>query len=216
MKKQLELLKKYGVTNYTIENEKIVINGNLYLSSLTSCDKEFLTNTTINGSLDLSSLTSCDKNILNKNIKQLVIGYNKELSYCFFDGILSKVLNVKIFKEYTVYVTTFDIVVQKNDFTAHGKTLKKAIEDVEFKIISQKLKHTPILPETQLTVKYYRLLTGACDIGCRDWMQRNNIDFKIVDGNTVEQKPMIAKELLPILEKSNAYGIEKFKSLINW
>ena len=64
MENQLELLKKYGVNNYTVEDGRITINGSLYLSSLTACDKDFLQNTTINGSLYLSSLTACDKDFL--------------------------------------------------------------------------------------------------------------------------------------------------------
>jgi len=36
IKKQVELLKKYGVNNYTIDGEKISINGSLDLRSLTT------------------------------------------------------------------------------------------------------------------------------------------------------------------------------------
>src|SRR5690606_28517857 len=61
---QIALLKKYEVTNYTIENDLITINGYLDLRSLTSADKDFLKGTTINGSLDLRSLTSADKDFL--------------------------------------------------------------------------------------------------------------------------------------------------------
>ena len=65
MKKQIELLKKYGVTNYSVsEDGKISINGYLNLHSLQSCDKDFLKGTTINGYLDLRSLQSCDKHFL--------------------------------------------------------------------------------------------------------------------------------------------------------
>ena len=56
MKNQIKLLKQYGVTNYCVENGKIIINGYLDLSSLTNVDKDFLKGTTINGYLDLSSL----------------------------------------------------------------------------------------------------------------------------------------------------------------
>ena len=34
MENQKKLLKKYGVSNYTVENDKITINGSLYLRSL--------------------------------------------------------------------------------------------------------------------------------------------------------------------------------------
>jgi hypothetical protein len=186
----------------------------LDLSSLTSADKDFLRGTTINGSLYLSSLTSADKDFLRGNVKSLKTGYIKDKSYCYFDGILSKVLSVSIKKGYTIYETPFEFVCEKGDYTAHGKTLKKAIHDLEFKIISEKLKKEPIKDDTKFTVKYYRLLTGACDSGVRGWMVQNNIPFKVIGDDTVELKSMLAKDLLPLLEKTNAYGLDKIKKLI--
>ena len=97
---------------------------------------------------------------------------------------------------------------------AHGQTLKQAREDLQFKIISEKLKSEPIEENTLLTVKHYRLITGACDTGVRDFMRTNGIPFKIENGETKEVKPIKAKDLLPILIKNNAYGVEKFKKLI--
>ena len=107
-------------------------------------------------------------------------------------------------------------VAEKESFFAHGTTVKKAISDLQFKIVAEKLKHQPIDKDTDLTVKYYRLLTGACDMGCRNWMKSNNIPFNIVDGDTVETSPIKAKDLIPMLEKTNAFGIEKIKKLITF
>ena len=67
---QIALLKRYGVRDYTIENDKITINGSLDLRSLTSADKDFLKGTTINGSLYLSSLQNAEVNCIRKNINQ--------------------------------------------------------------------------------------------------------------------------------------------------
>jgi len=272
LKNKIELLKKYNVTIYTIEDEKITINGSLdlgsltscdkdflkgttingslYLGSLTSCDKDFLKGTTINGYLDLGSLTSCDKDflkgttingsldlgsltscdkdflkgttingylylrsltssqssVLRNNIKQLEKGYNSEGGYCYFDGILTKVISLKETKNYNIYTTPIGFIAEKGNFTAHGISVKKAVQDLEFKIISEKLKNEPINPDTIITDQYYRLITGACEIGVKQWREQNSI--------TVEK--ITAKELLPILEKSNAYGLERFKKLINW
>jgi hypothetical protein len=136
--------------------------------------------------------------------------------YCFFDGILAKVNAVTVKKEYTIYSTRIGVIAQKGVFTAHGQTVKKAIQDVEFKIIAEKLKHEPIKEDTLFTVKYYRTLTGACDIGCRGWMQANDVAYNVVGQDTVEVEPIKAKDLLPMLEKSKAYGVEKFKSLITF
>jgi hypothetical protein len=108
-------------------------------------------------------------------------------------------------------------VAEKDGFYAHGETVKKSIQDLNFKIISEKLKKEPINKDTLITVKYYRLITGSCDMGCRNWLNQNNIDYSIDEnGETVEKQPMKALDLLNILEKSNAYGVEKFKSLVTF
>jgi protein tyrosine/serine phosphatase len=182
------------------------INGYLYLNSLTSVDKDFLKNTTINGSLNLYSLTSVDKEMLEKNVKKLQEGYNEEKGYCFFDGILSKVLSVKKTRGYTIYTTPFGFITQKKNKTAHGETIKKAIQDLEFKFIAETLKKTPIKANTFITEQYYRIITGACEQGVREWKMRNNI----------EEDKIKAKDLLPILEKTNAYGLDKFKELVSF
>jgi hypothetical protein len=53
----------------------------------------------------------------------------------------------------------------------------------------------------------------------RQWMQDNNIPFKVEkDGNgndrTVEVAPVKAKDVLPMLRKTNAYGLQKLESLL--
>jgi hypothetical protein len=175
------------------------------LRSLTAADKDFLKGTTINGYLYLSSLTAADKDFLNKNIKILEDGYNAKCGYCFFDGILSQVLSVHTRKEYTLYKTPFEFIAQKGKYTAHGKTIKKAIEDCEFKAIAKKLKKDPIKEDTIITIQYYRIITGACESGAKGFMQKHNL-----------KDSYKAKDLLPILEKNNAYGVDKFKQLITF
>ena len=119
--------------------------------------------------------------------------------------------NLKIINNEAVFENLF--LAEKEGFFSHGITLKKSISDLQFKIISEKLKNEPIKEDTLLTVKYYRLITGACDAGTRDFMQRNGLEFEILDGETKEINPIKAKDLLPLLEKNNAYGFEKLKSL---
>ena len=272
LKKQIELLKKYRVSNYMVENDKITINGYLDLSSLTSADKDFLKGTTINGSLylrsltsvdkdflkgttingyldlrsltsadkdflkgttingslDLSSLTSADKDflkgttingslylrsltsadsrMLDNNVSQLKRGFYQERNCCYFDGILTKVLSVKETNGYTIYTTNLGFIAEKGNYTAHGTSVKKCIQDVEFKVISEKLKKEPIKENTIITDQYYRLITGACEQGVKQWRMQNNIEIEEIK----------AKDLLPLLEKSNAYGLENFKKLIQF
>ena len=97
-------------------------------------------------------------------------------------------------------------ISEKDGFFAHGETIKKAISDVQFKAIADQLKKEPIKPETIITDQYYRIITGACEMGIKSWKQSHN----------VKADEITAKELLPILEKTNAYGYERFKQLCNF
>jgi hypothetical protein len=282
IKKQIKLFEEYGITNYVIENDKIVINGNLNLESLTEVHKDLFRGLTINGWLNLYSLKDAHKDLfkgltingdlnlnslkdahkdlfkgltingslylqslkeahedlfkglttnswiyfnpltikqrkfLMKNVTPLKIGYNKERCYCYFDGILSKVLSVTTKLGYTIYTTPFEYIVQKGKYTAHAKTPKKGIEDLNFKIFVKNLKNKYIQKDTLMTVKLYRTITGACDNGVQNWLRTNNIPFKVIDNETIEENPITAEELLPLLEETKAYGLEKIKTLINW
>jgi len=182
------------------------IGETLDLSSLTSVDKDFLKDTTIGGGLDLNGFTSVDKNILRNNAKQLEVGYNEKNSYCYFDSILRAVSSVKETRGYVIYTTPFGFVAQKDGKTAHGKTIKKSIIDLEFKFISEKLKKEPILADTIITDQYYRVVTGACEQGIIGWKRSNKFD----------KEEIRADKLLPLLEKTNAYGLDRFKQLVDW
>ena len=114
--------------------------------------------------------------------------------------------NITVFSAKKVNKEGQFFIVKKDDHFAHGEDLRKAFEDVKFKIIAEKLKNEPINEDTEITINHYRLITGACEMGVKNWMQQNNI--------TVES--IKAKDLFPILKKSNAYGFEKFKSLITF
>jgi hypothetical protein len=97
-------------------------------------------------------------------------------------------------------------VAEKENYSAHGKTIKKAVGDIHFKLMAEKIKNNPINKDTVITIQYYRTLTGACEFGCKSWMETNGI----------KKDEMKAVELLPLLEKTNAYGYDKFKSLITF
>jgi hypothetical protein len=104
-------------------------------------------------------------------------------------------------------------VASQDNFHAHGKTIKQAIKDLKFKLIAEKFKKEPITKDTKITVEYYRIITGACSFGCRSWMDANNIPYKMIGEDVKELKPIKASELLSLLEKSHAWGLETFKSL---
>jgi hypothetical protein len=132
----------------------------------------------------------------------------KNGKYISADNMLTEVISKKgnVYKVRKIHSDKDFFLVTDGTTHAHGETLKKAKEDFEFKIISEKLKNEPITPDTVITDQYYRLVTGACEIGVKQWREQNGI--------MVEK--ITAKELLPMLEKTNAYGIDRFKKLIQW
>jgi hypothetical protein len=146
--------------------------------------------------------------------------------YCFVIEYSRASKGIKIYEGFNIGKMADGIlakeplyVAEKDGFTAHGTTPKQAIQDLNFKIVAEKLKSEPITLDTELTVLHYRTITGACDIGVRQWMQDNNIPFKVEkDGKgndrTVEVAPIKAKDVLPILRKTNAYGLQKLESLL--
>ncbi len=121
------------------------------------------------------------------------------------DNILCEVLN-KRGKVYRIKITgklNESYLVIDGKYSAHGETLKKAKEDLFFKINSEKIKNDPIKKDTMITMQYYRTVTGACEQGVRNWMQQNNMT----------KESYRADELLPILVKTKAYQHNKFVAL---
>jgi hypothetical protein len=180
------------------------INGGLSLDSLQAADKDFLKDTTINGGLSLDSLQAADRVILRSNVKQLQRGYNAKKGYCYFDGILTKVTSVSTKNGYTIYTTPIGYVAEKGEYTAHAKSIKEAISDIAYKEMQEQMAKEPLSMESDVNVERYRAITGACKEGVRMWMQSNGVDVESIK----------VKDLLPLLEKTSAYGVDKFKSLI--
>jgi len=134
---------------------------------------------------------------------KLTEGYNKERGYCYFDGILRKVISVKTIGEYTIYLTPFDYVVQKGEFTAHAESIENGISDINYKILAKEYKEKLTL-DTILNKELYRLITGACELGTDNWIKNNNIQVEEIS----------VRELIPLLEKTKAYGLDQIKSVI--
>jgi hypothetical protein len=95
-------------------------------------------------------------------------------------------------------------VAAKDTFTAHGETGKDAVRDVLYKEYVEKLQHEPLKPTQVIDIPLYRALTGACQAGVERWMEQNG----------VKKKKMRVCDLLPLLAKTNAYGYERLKDLV--
>jgi hypothetical protein len=192
------------------------VGGSLYLRSLTAIPDGF--NPTVGGSLDFRSGLTC--NFTPPNPETISRIKNRLISWCdgrfiLADNILTEVVSKKG-NIYTVKKLNDDKIfyLVSNGFNhAHGETIEKAKEDYKFKLIAEKLKNDPISADTIITIRYYRTITGACEIGVNNWID------SVFDQNqkkTILKKGIKAKDLLPILQKNNAYGFEKFKSLVNF
>src|SRR5690606_30242983 len=124
-------------------------------------------------SISLPVLTQCGSDCFRCNdvIESLIIGKHKLQvkdvdSYCFLINTQKTSKGIKIYKGYnflSIKEGNIDkhecYVAEKENFCAHGDTLKKAIGDLQFKIGADKLRNSPITPETEITVNHYRTVT---------------------------------------------------------
>jgi len=167
---------------------------------------------------DYSQITSVDGYLHINSDAKLDAPFLKDLKWKSIDGYLFVIESTKVKGDTTIYKgynckNVKDNVIAKDEcyvaeqgtFFAHGKTIKKAVEDLQFKVISDKLKKEPINKDTIIDVKYYRLVTGACEMGIQSFIKGNGL-----------KESYTASELLPILEQSNAYGLSKFKELLTF
>ena len=133
-------------TNITELPDNLTVGGYLDLSDTNIT--ELPDNLTVGGSLDLSdtNITELPDNLMVNNniygfnnekvvsVKKPLKGYNQERRYIYFDGILwGNVKSVKKVENITIYKTLLGYCVVENELSAHGKTLKQAMEDLTFK-----------------------------------------------------------------------------------
>ena len=183
------------------ENTTFNVGSSLNLSSLT----ELPENTTFNvgGWLYLNFLTELPENY--QSVRNRYNGYMELGTLVKCDGItsflVSKRDNVTKTRDFK---GKYGYIVSEGNFHAHGDTLKKAKADLQYKIAADKLKKEPIANNTPMTIAHYRAITGACEQGVNDWLKTTGVEEGI-----------LAIDLLPILERTQAYGLETFKRLLN-
>jgi hypothetical protein len=212
------------------------VGGSLYLRSLTSIPEGF--NPTVGGDLYLRSLTSIPEGFnptvggdlylrsgrkyIGHTIPAVEINTNflwekNGKRYAKIDGLFCEIISergrnidgkrYKIYSAKKVNREEYFFIANKDNFYAHAEDLKKAISDLQFKMIAETLKKEPIKPDTIITRQYYRLITGACEFGTESWVKDNGLS---------ELQEIKASDLLKLLEKTNAYGLAKFKSLVTF
>jgi len=187
------------------ENTTFTNKGGVYLCNLKELPKT--TKFANNGQVILNSLA-------NKTIT-----YNgKSVNIIVVDGYTMIVKGRKSKGDFTIYNTeylvgsnsTFNyskcIVAEKGGYFAHGRTIKEAIEDVNFKYLQETLDVKQLVKDIKdcgyITSNDYRLLTGACRLGVDRFMVLNNI--------TDDKLPIDkAKKLV-----EGHYGYAKFMELL--
>jgi len=215
-----------------------IVGGYLDLGSVTSIPEGF--NPTVGGYLDLRSVTSIPEGfnptvggyLYLGSVTSIPEGFNKSAheymevpfmkwgkgngTHIYCDGRFSEVVskrgNVWRLKD-VGKSNEYYLVSDGGNNYAHGATIKEAKEDLLFKVTENKLKKEPIKEDTVITMSYYRAVTGACREGMKNFIEKT---FTGKQKEKVLDKGIKAKELLPILKKSNAYGFDKFKSLVTF
>ena len=200
MKKNiLNFCRKYNISESQFTGKETV-GGNLYLGSVTSLPDGFK---------DLQRWKAAR---VKKPVDKIDTPKNKLLvwqdgKYVKADGIFTEVVNKRgnAYRVKKLYSQKEFYLVTDGKTHAHGDTLRKAKDDFKFKLIAEKLKKDPITKDTVITVQYYRIVTGACEFGCKNFIEQHTL-----------KDSYKAKELLPILEKHNAYGLDRIKDLITF
>jgi hypothetical protein len=108
------------------------------------------------------------------------------------DGILCNIISEKDYKDLNVLKVNIigklktSFVVHKNGEFSHGKTLKKAIEDLRYKVSNRDTSEftswkNNLNKEVSLNeaIAAYRTITGACEQGVRDFVESVNLPNKI-------------------------------------
>ena len=198
------------------------VGGNLSINSNAKLDNL----TSVGGYLSIGSNAKLEANNLTSVGGYLYINSNAKLEAAFLQHLKWKSIDrnlfiiestkskgdIIIYKGYNAKGVKDNVIRKENcyvaesgKFYAHGKSIKQAVEDLQFKLISEKLKNQPINKDTVIDIKYYRLVTGACEFGVKSFIESNGL-----------KDSYKACELLPILESKHAYGVEKFKSLLTF
>ncbi len=173
--------------------------------------------------LDHNNLTSLPENIGFENGGSVYLTKNNSNSFRYQGKVVeivdeftmlilsSKVLSgLTIKKAHRFHGDNFKgeheiaYIAQKDGLSAHGASVKEAVEDLEFKRLERDLPAVvkDIKARGYVTVQDYRLLTGACREGIRVFLEEKD----------VKVDKMSIAEALELTE--GAYGHEKFKKAL--
>jgi hypothetical protein len=173
---------KYSLTETGVEITKE--NGNVWLDNL----EELSEGTVFNNSEDVYLYNLNNKKIIYKNHEYLVK---------VVDGWTMLITSEKNLNEFKIYKGFFfrggDLkvpcyIAEKDGYFAHGSSMKKAIEDCNFKYLQEHLDKDDLIKQIKekgsVTIQDYRLLTGACQLGVNKFLSEKGITG---DSLTIDQ-----------------------------
>jgi hypothetical protein len=128
-----------------------------------------------------NSVTHIGSGAFDGNV--IIIQSNHKIK--MIDGIATIVRSKKKRDAFTIYEgLLFNrkekcYVASRDKYFAHAETIKEAIEDVNFKFLQDNLEVKDLVNEIKdkktMSVSEFRLLTGACKMGCESFMKQNNL-----------------------------------------
>jgi hypothetical protein len=129
-----------------------------------------------------------------------------ERGYVVADGIYQKYISHKELDDMTIYKTDKGFVARRKDTYAHGETEDEARLDLRFKLSSRDKSEYESWNLNDVKTKdemilAYRVITGACKSGTRDFVNSKNIPDKLK-----------VKDAIDITTKEQAYGSGEFYS----
>ena len=196
------------------ENFNPVIGEYLFLNSLEKLPEKF--NPIVGKKINYNITPNFDKynSYRSTNIPPSPISWENG-KYISVDGILSEVIykKGKIYKVKDIYRDKESFVVTDGNGTySHGFTLKKAKEDLSYKIN----KNRKLEPFKSLTldsklsfekaIECYRTITGACELGIKKFLKQEKI-------KPIINKTLSIKEIIDITEGN--YGNFTFKQFFD-
>jgi len=151
------------------------------------------------GNVDLESLTTLPENTKFQNqgnvyLRSLdgkeVVYQGKKIKIKDIDGSTMIISSSKKANDFTIHKARYFkgvefnkmpkcFIAERGNYYAHGKTIAEATNDVNFKYLRETANVQEIISEIKnkktVTVEEYRLITGACAMGVKMFLEEKNI-----------------------------------------
>jgi hypothetical protein len=164
-------------------------------------DCQFPALTTCGGSAYANGAKDCQFPKLKKHDDQTAIGRCRSLvlasfaayGFSFADGVLARIVSQRGHVSRVIVCGKKDIsfIVTDGDSHSHGATLKEARDGLLYKISSRdtsEFKRWTLekVVSKRDAIRAYRAITGACELGVRDWMEQHEVPEKISVGEIIK------------------------------